>query len=480
MINSLKYTALIFVLLTLLLGAGCQTIQAPSSHYESWNSPEREKILQASDPVWASIRKKRVDPSRPLDLVQLIDIALTNNPSTHQAWEEARAAEAVKKQAESAYYPQMTVSATGTRQKTVTYPKTGDVSRLTYGPSSELTYLLLDFGGRGAAVEEAAQALVAANFQFNQTMQDLLLDVETSYYGLYTSQSNLNAAKSDLKNARAVYKASRQRFEAGLVSKLDVLQAKSNYEDAGYSLGEAQEQLQSAKAALAQVLGLSADTKIAIAAPDKQLPTDITDKDISKLIDEALGRRPDINSLRASLKSKEAGVRSATSDMFPSLNFGNTADKNWHRNYGPATMRTRDYGYTAYLSVTWNIFDGFNNLNKRRQAQAEAAAQADNLKQAELQASTDVWNKFYAYKSAVKKFKYSRTFYETSKASFDLATESYNAGLKSMLDLLQAQSDLSEAKSKLIQSREDLFVGLAELAHATGSLTADNKSFTRK
>jgi len=61
---------------------------------------------------------------------------------------------------------------------------------------------------------------------------------------------------------------------------------------------------------------------------------------------------------------------------------------------------------------------------------------------------------------------------DTSKSAYDLALESYKAGLKSILDLLDAESKLSDARSKLIQSKKDVFVALANLAHATGSTGA--------
>jgi len=58
-------------------------------------------------------------------------------------------------------------------------------------------------------------------------------------------------------------------------------------------------------------------------------------------------------------------------------------------------------------------------------------------------------------------------------ASHDLALEGYSEGLKSMLDLLQAQSSLSDARAKLIDSEKGLFIAVAELAHATGTLSTE-------
>jgi outer membrane protein len=90
--------------------------------------------------------------------------------------------------------------------------------------------------------------------------------------------------------------------------------------------------------------------------------------------------------------------------------------------------------------------------------------------QAELEASADVWIKYYDFRTAAQKLVFSESFLETSKNAYDLALESYKAGLRSILDLLDGESKLSDARSKLIQSKKDLFVALANLAHSTGSI----------
>jgi len=103
-------------------------------------------------------------------------------------------------------------------------------------------------------------------------------------------------------------------------------------------------------------------------------------------------------------------------------------------------------------------------------AEANAAQARESLASAEISASADVWTKYYAFNTAVGKYKFATAFFETSQESYNLALESYNAGLKSILDLLQSQSSLSSARSQLISAKKDLFTTLADLAHATGTL----------
>jgi TolC family type I secretion outer membrane protein len=426
-------------------------------------------LCAGEDPAWTFVRGKRINAG-PLTLAQLVDIAMHYNPSTRQAWESVRSAEFQKKQEQSQWYPQVEVSADVTRQKTVATQTFADVNNWNYGPTAKITYLLLDFGGRGGAIEEASQNITAANYQLNQTMQDALLDVETAYYGLHSATAGLKAARSDLANAKKVFYSAQQRFDVGLASKLDVLQAKANYDSTRYSLENAKLGVKTARADLAQVIGFPADTKFEVAPPSGPVPTQVTDKDVEALIEEAIRRRPDIIAAQATLKAKDAAIKAANSDLWPNLNLGGSASANKYKELGAEKTREHDHSYSAYASVDWDVFDGFYNLNKKHQAEADAALQYEKLIETELQVSADVWSKYYTFDAAVSKLRFSRSYLHTAGASYELALESYNAGLKSILDLLDAQSKLSDARSQVIQSEKDVFVALAGLAHSTGAL----------
>ncbi|MBU1784362.1 MAG: hypothetical protein KKG95_03350, partial [Candidatus Omnitrophica bacterium] len=70
-----------------LSSAGCRTIKAPSEPYETWVPPAREKTSISPDTMWEAIRRREIDTSKPLVLFELVDIAIGNNPTTRQAWE---------------------------------------------------------------------------------------------------------------------------------------------------------------------------------------------------------------------------------------------------------------------------------------------------------------------------------------------------------------------------------------------------------
>lgn len=456
---------------------GCRTVSAPSDPTGEWIPPQWEQSAQSNDPVWNSIREQQIDTTEPLTLTDLINVALINNPSTRQSWEDALAASAGVKQAQSLWYPQAKVSVDVNRIKSdlnriqvPTSEATGDIDDLTINPGAQLTFLLLDFGGRSATIEEAVQILIAANYQFNQALQDLLLNVETAYYDLYSAEAEVNAAEADVEDAFTSLDAAKKRLDSGLGTRLDVLQAQSNYDESLYSLEEAKGAVKTAHAMLAQTLGLPADTDFKIAEPSGELPTDLTEENITSLINTALKDRSDIAALRASFRAQEAAVKVANSSLWPSVSLGASAD--WYRyHYYDSDIDDEDaHQYAGFVNVTWDIFDGFYNLSIKRAAQAELASQHAQLIEAEIAASADVWTSYYNYRTAIQKLFFGEAFFLSSEESYELAIKSYNSGLNNILDVFQAQSNLSSARSNLIQSRKDIFVAIANLAYATGTL----------
>jgi len=475
--KNIGFMTILFCAGLMSTAGGCRMVDPPADPAVAWMPPDWAEEEQAEEPVWDSIRDKSGDLSRPLSLADCVDLALKNSPVTRQSWAAARAAAAVVGQAESYLYPQVSVSGDGTYLKqeyslkeAIPDVNNPDSDGFNYGPGLQLNWLLFDFGGVRGGIEEARQTLLATNYSFNQSIQDLVLNVEKSYYELYSARSEVKAAESDVEDTAKSLEAARQKFEVGLVSKLDELQAQSTYQDSLYQLESAKGDVKSARAGLAEALGLAADADFDIAEPEKEFPTEVSSDDVSGLIEEGLKKRPDIASLRAELRAKEAAIEVAGSAYYPSLNLGGSANKLWYSYREDPELYDDSYMYTGYLSINWDIFTGFSDREKKLAAEANAAQARESLASAEISASADVWTKYYAFNTAVGKYKFATAFFETSQESYNLALESYNAGLKSILDLLQSQSSLSSARSQLIGAKKDIFTTLADLAHATGTL----------
>ena len=142
------------------------------------------------------IPERLLVPGATLALAEIVDIALQNNPATRTSYFQARSAAALLGSKMAPYYPTVDLSASASRAKTST-PGTDEMTVSTYGPAVTLNYLLLDLGGRAANVEDARQALLAADWSHNATIQNVILAVQQTLTSQYlNAKAQLEAART--------------------------------------------------------------------------------------------------------------------------------------------------------------------------------------------------------------------------------------------------------------------------------------------
>ena len=460
-----------------LLG-GCLSAPLPENAATPWTPTERARAAEDARPA---VRAQAPDLSKPLTLAEMADIALQNNPASAKAWCDARAAAEQAKAARSYLMPTITGTANVHRQRTTATPDMFDQDNWRYGPGLQMNYLILNFGGgTGAAVEQALQTVYAADYAFNRAIQDVLLAVESAYYGLLSAQAGVEAAEANVADAQAALDAAQTRNQAGVGTDLDVLQAQAGYDQARYGRASAQGLCKIARGALALTLGLPADAVVQPAPPSADVPQAIAEPDMRKMIDDAIARRPDVAALRAGVKAAQAAVRVAGAEIWPSLYLTGAVNRDYGKNLleqgtaggGPSLggVAERDWSYGAGLSLEWTLFDGLRTRSARRAAIAEMESAQAQLRQAELAAGGDVWTRYQNYASALEKYTFSDAYLKSASAAYDLALGAYKAGLRSVLDLLNAETQRAQARSQRVAARQEVFTALANLAHAAGLL----------
>ena len=146
-----------------------------------------------------------------LTLAEVVDIGLRNNPSTRLSWANARAAAAAYGSERGTYYPTVDGEVTGTRLKTVASQGRSAVTQSVLSPSLNLSYLLFDFGGRSGNVGAARNALVAANFTHNATLQGVVLQIQSAYFQYVASRALVEAQRTTEREARTNLSAAEER-----------------------------------------------------------------------------------------------------------------------------------------------------------------------------------------------------------------------------------------------------------------------------
>jgi outer membrane protein len=397
-----------------------------------------------------------------LELAQIVDLALSNNPLTRTTWLQARESEANLGSVRSAYLTSGELDASLTRARTTTAPAvtTLDV------PVLSLNYLLFDFGGRNAATEAARQTLIAADYTHNQAIQDVILGVEQAYYDYLDAKSLLTAQAATIKERQTSLDSADARHRAGVATIADVLQARTALSQAQLTYETIEGNLHRLQGAIATQMGLPAATPLAVGELPQDVPAQQVSDAVESLIARAVAGRPDLAAARAAVESARAHVQVVRAQGLPSVGIGAGG--------GPAFTNGLSHGVTLYsagITLRVPLFTGFRNSYDTRAAVIETQLAAENARGLEQQVDLQVWTSYYALQTAMQRVKTSRDLLHDASESVDVAQGRYRAGIGSILDLLTAETALENARAEEVQARTDWFLSIAQLAHDTGTLT---------
>lgn len=438
-------------------------------------APQRTKPVPSEAPQTKA-------KTKPLSLLQLVQIALTRNPQTRLALAQAKEAMADVGIAKSYYWPEVsfTGALTTSDQEKPEFPGITDIT--TYykvGPELELYYLLLDFGGRDAYVAMMRELLTAAKFNQSQVMQDVILAVQSAYYNAMASEAQIFLALANLQYAQTQFDAQETALEAGLAIPADVLAAASALEEAKATMQSAQGFQAEAYAAVNVACGAPADAPLRLAPmPElKNLPE--LEKSVDTLIQNAFAARPDLAEQLALVRMKEDQVRQVESTYWPTVSL----QADWYHHWfsarstftqSPTVDETEGVNFvSASIVIEWDLFDGFRRVNQVKAAEAQVEEEVAIFQQQKLDVSQQVWDAYYDYLTAGRNLNFRKAGLVSAEAQFDVVQEGLVTGLSDLLDFYQAEVTLAQARADLALSQASWYTASAQLIYTTGRLTPE-------
>ncbi|HVA54319.1 MAG TPA: TolC family protein [Gammaproteobacteria bacterium] len=404
-----------------------------------------------------------------LDLMQVANISLCNNPQTQAAWINTKIAAAQLGISRGAYLPTLGLSVAQQRNHANPNPLGGSPNTESEtNVSLTLQYLLLDFGGRGAQAESDKQALFAADFSQDADIQSVLFAAIQDYYDLLATQEAVTADKESVRSNQAAYDAAVARHNAGTATIADVLQAKTALSQALLTLTQTQGALTTAHGTLANVMGLPADTSFSIQPVSSEPMNMKDDANLKDLIASAIAARPDLAAAQAAIKSAQASVIVAQSAGLPTLSLFATSQ------YIHSTAAGTEHDTVYGLNLSVPLFSGFTTTYQVHLAKAELESAITQSEQIQNQVSLDVFQAYTALITAENALEAAEDLLKSAQASAQVAIGRYKAGVGDILDVLSANAALVSAQEQEIQNRYNLYIARTSLAKAIGSLDVGN------
>lgn len=396
-----------------------------------------------------------------LGLAEVVDQSLCNNPRTREAWANARVQAGLTGVSQAAYLPSLNAVASSSRKRTDIGTNSQSVTQNT--ASLSLSYLLYDFGGREANLENSRQLLNAAISTQDATRQAVFLSALQAFYQVHATDAAVQAAWESERAAQESFKAAEARYLAGTATPADKLQAQTAYSQAMLTRIKAEGSLKNAQGTLANVMGLEAQRPVRLAPIQAAFPEQRFERDLDTLVAEARRNRPDLQSAEARFQAAQASIAAARADGMPALS---VAAGPGYQSIDGVSSRTGSIGLTLNIP----LFTGFANSYQIRAAEARAEASAAQRQQLAQQVALEVWQSYQNLLTATQTLRTTADLLASAEASERVARGRYQAGVGNILDLLNAQSALASARLQRVQSAFDWHVSRAALAQAMGVL----------
>jgi outer membrane protein TolC len=473
----------------------------PPSPVRPWAPPalpRYEGELRQYEPTDAERRYlPAIDPRKIYNLAELIDIAQRSNPETRVAWERARMAAAAVGLTASAYYPYIVGAAAGgydrafipfpqLRTNLQKPPTNGNLPNVDIvGGGTLITesllaraelnakWLLIDFGERNAIRAAAREKLMMANVGFNGTHQKIVFDVTDRFYQLGTARQKVMVTKSALDAAKTVEEAARTRFDNGLATKPELLQAQQQSAQSNFDLEASLGAESDARVALIESIGLMPAVQLKVADLPRQSGFESqTEDSVGELITKALAQRPDLVAKLANVRSKEYEIRQIRADYYPKV----TLDTHFTETDLQVSVAKSDYfggtrpTFGAFLTMNVPIFDGFARRHKLDMAEADLRQAENELAGARDSAARDVWKAYTDYRTALKKQDAAEKLLAASTSAFDAVLESYKQGLSTYTEVVTAERNLTSARATSHDTWSAIYTSQAALALSVGDL----------
>lgn len=282
------------------------------------------------------------------------------------------------------------------------------------------------------------------------TIETLIADITSEYYNYIQQNIRLKNLKSAVKLSKERLRIVEARYEIGAGSRLDMQQARVDFNSDSSRLIKQYEILYSSRVSLNQMMATD------------QIDQEVEIMDSVILFDQFLNRSDIWEKTLSSntyllLADKNKGLsilylKTAQSENYPylKLNAGYGITKNMYNTGTIDNQRTLGLNYG--LTLGFNLFNGFNRKRKQKNARIEIENKQLQYEQTTLSLKADLANMWMAYRNNIDLTNLEKENVETARENHEIAIERYKLGDLSGIELREAQNSLLEAEERLVQA----------------------------
>jgi len=310
--------------------------------------------------------------------------------------------------------------------------------------------------------QAARSGVEVARADSRATREQVILLVVSQYIGTLRAVANVEASKSRVELAQALYDQAADLQKEGVGTGIDTLRANVELQNENQRLIEAENERESSLFGLSKLLNLDPRQKIELA--DALNFFEVPQPDVEASIDLALASRQEWKAIEAQEKAAKFQRQSAQYERLPSLRF----DGNWTYLGTSDTNGIPTYQYQA--SINMPLFT--SGRVKAEVAKANLELQKVEQQKADLrnQIALDVKTALLNLESARSEVRVANLGAQLATDEVAQARDRFKAGVANNIEVISAQDSLSRAHDNQIAALYRFNQARADFARAIGQM----------
>ncbi len=319
---------------------------------------------------------------------------------------------------------------------------------------------------RAVRISELGRDVSKENTRRNQ--REVIAQVVRHYYDAQLGAEQVKVTKQAMRSAEADLDRAEARRSNGMATDADVLSIRVHVAGIREEQIRRSADLEVARAALNDAIGLPLDTEHTLTNPLAPLP--LAPSEIRELEKTAIETRPEARQTRFAAEIASVEADDARSNYLPQVAL--------HGAFEADRQRFVDRGGANWLvsiGLRWNLFNG--GADKARIAEGEAAVRRTAAEQARAESGIrlQVRQAWAGLKAAQQRIESAQASVTEAQESLRISQNRFAAGLSTVTDLLRTEIALLETQTRYIAAVHDQRIAAVMLEFAAGTLNADSE-----
>ncbi len=418
---------------------------------------------------------------RPISLVEAENLAEVNNPNLKAIAAQVDQAQNNLRAQIALWYPTLNINANALPSYTGGQQSFGDSNQFTpdgltstnrwfYGASVQAQWALIN-PQRVPAIAAARDSFEKAKDAYLVTLRDLRLQVDVAYFTLQQSDDSVRIGQESVRASVISLRDARARYQAGVATKLEVLEAETQLARDQQLLTESLASQAIARRTLAALLDLP--QQVTPTAKDPARVVGTWQPSLQESIIAAFAFREELDQALLDISIANSSANQALGAVQPFLNVFNTLIAGRYQgNQNVLVDLPGSQGWNVDnsigLGVTWNIFDGGAAAARSRAAKAQARQFTYQFAQRRDEIRRDVEISFYELEKNNRNLTTTAREVLSAREALRLARLRLEAGVTTQREVVNNQRDLTNAEVRHSNAISDYNKRLAELRRRTG------------